>query len=241
MPVTWVMMVTINSSSATLFMVGIMYTMGRVNRAENRAFLELCEKKGWLNIFSDPTASAERWLGVIDQFFEDQIDDNRFLHWMRQYVSIRGIARSLRDYVDLFLDIDRQGRHFALSRLTRPRSDPSQQGGGIDAAAIPRVLGIGACFIVRELTRSGVLKKPWSVPHCYVPELRVRRLLAELRCLDLGDVELANADLSRKIHDELVKNMGEERAVFNNGFDLPLLAVAEREELQLRFLGHTLG
>jgi hypothetical protein len=97
---------------------------------------------------------------------------------------------------------------------------------------------MGASFVLRELMRLGLLRQPLARRYCYVPSLRVCRLLEDLGCESLRTLPLA--DRSSEIHRFLVVHLDSERATFGQAFDLPLLALAEDPELQDRLLGHGL-
>lgn len=223
-----------------LFLAGIVHTMGRTQPEAHRAFLSMCRQSGWLSIFADPDATPQQWLSIIDGYFESLVDESRFLHWMRQYVGIRAISRRLDDYIEAFMAIDRFQEPFVLDQITRTRTSASFQGGGIDAPPVERVLGMGACFVVRELVRGGVISNPNAHPHCFVPAKRVRKLISTIGLKDI-DVETgSNPNTSRKIYQFIHEHLGTEKVTFGGSFDLPLLVIAEDRELQERFLGRTL-
>jgi len=223
-----------------LFLVGIMHSMGRSKPEAHRNFIRMCEQRGWLDVFANPEATANQWIEIIDTYTEEQIDDSRFLHWLREYVSVRAVSRHLDDYVELFLSIQRFNQPFGMDEILKARASPTFQGGGIDAPPIHRFLGYGACYIVRELMRMGVINNPHAYPHCYVPVLRVRKLVAEIGHTDIDVESGSKLDKSRKIFQFLKQHLGDEEATFDRSFDLPLLTIANDQELQRKFLDHTL-
>jgi hypothetical protein len=104
-----------------------------------------------------------------------------------------------------------------------------------DAPPVSRVLGIGGCFVVRELLRRKVVEdNPDAYPHCYVPVRSTRDLLEQLGCRGLSDNGLP-WDRSRLIYAFLQERLGDD-ATFCGDFDLPLLLVSRDTELQRRFL-----
>jgi hypothetical protein len=138
------------------------------------------------------------------------------------------------------LTIDRIRGPFALDEITRTRTSVTFQGGGIDAPPIDPVLGMGVCFVVRELVRTGVISNPNAHPHCFVPAKRVRNLMA---AMGLTEIDVANGSkpvVSQQMYGFLNEHLGPEKATFGGSFDLPLLTVAEDRELQERFLGREL-
>ena len=100
------------------------------------------------------------------------------------------------------------------------------QGGGISAPPVHRTLGIGACFVVRELLRLGVVSGD-SAPHAcaYVPTKRLRDLFVRWGYPEF-DVPRADVGLSKVIHRILVEHLGVEDARFQGAYDIPLQLVA---------------
>ena len=83
----------------SLFILGALQTMGRTKPEQHRGFLQRCKQRGWMDVFADSGATAEQWIGVLDNYLDNQTNDGVFYNWMRQFVSIYQIARSLPDYV----------------------------------------------------------------------------------------------------------------------------------------------
>ena len=94
--------------------------------------------------------------------------------------------------------------------------------------------------MVRELVRQGVVKNSYAYPHCYVPVGRIRNLLYVIGCEGLEDHSKNRWLSSKIIYDFLKLHLGPEEAHFDLSFDLPLLAVAENKDLQMRFLREAL-
>src|SRR5262249_15308909 len=154
----------------TLFLLGLLHTMGRQRDHQHRSFLQLCGRRGWLDVFADPRSTAEEWLGVVDAFIDEQAEEVVFYQWIKQFVGVRVLARHLDQYIAIFREAGRLEGPFALTALTRPRTSAQGQGWMPDAPPVSRVLGIGACFVVREILRRGVVKdNPHAYPHCFVP------------------------------------------------------------------------
>jgi len=223
----------------SLFFYGITHTMGRTRVDQHRGFLKLCRERGWLTTFADPDRSPDRWLRIVEEYLDRQADSAEYYAWMSQFVGIYQLARWLDEYVEAFLQIDRMRLDFRLDTILAPRSSALFQGGGADAPSLTRVLGAGACFVVRELVRAGVLKSPWAYPHCYVPSGRVRRLLEFLGWADLDD-DGRRYEQSRAIYAFLCQHIGADRATFGGSFDLPFLTIAEDNDLQRQFLGEVM-
>jgi len=219
----------------SLLVLASMQTMGRSNPEQHRGFLRQCQRLGWMDVFADPEFPADRWIGVLEEYLKSQTNDIPFYHWVRQFVSIYQIARWLQDYVRSFLAIDQFKERFDLDRVTRPAMSQDFAGGGPSAPPLTRTLGVGACFVVRELVRANVLKSPLAYDHGYVAVGRVRYVLARLGLVDLRG-EGASYQHSPRIHQFLCNHLGAERAHFERSFDLPFLAIAEDAVLQRQFL-----
>jgi hypothetical protein len=106
------------------------------------------------------------------------------------------------------------------------------------APRLTRTLGIGAYFVMREMMRLGLLRQPLAHRYCYVPARQVCVLMESIDCPHLRSLDMAYR--SPGIHQFLVEHLGEERATFGRGFDLPLLALAEDKDLQVELLGRAL-
>jgi len=207
--------------------------MGRTRLEQNRGFIDLCERKGWLDIFSAPDLKSEEWLGVMHQFLEEKTQEIEYFHWMGQFVSIYQLAHWLPQYVSAFLSVDRLSTDsdFDLTKITQLRtSSMFQQASGFDAPPISRTLGIGASFVLRELVRLNHVrrddKRLWKC--CFVPSHRVKRLLFAIT----GDPKLDDNnngrpwELSYVIH-ELLQGFLSDKAHFDYAFDIPLLLLSD--------------
>ena len=148
-----------------------------------------------------------------------------YLQWMGRFVSIFQLAHWLHIYVDSFLAINSIKRHLELDEVTVLRASAAFQGSGLDAPPVSRTLGIGTCFVVRQLVRSGKITNPRPYPHCFVPSARVRRLMSLLGCPGL-EGNFASASERVKvpviIYRYLIKVLGETKTQFHGDFDLPL-------------------
>ena len=219
----------------SLITLASMQTMGRTHPEQHRNFLRQCAQRGWMDVFADPDFPADRWISVLEDFLGTQTYDIPFYHWMRQFVSTYQIARWLPEYTRSFLEIDKSKKRFDLDQVTRPAMNSNFSGGGLSAPPLTRALGIGACFVVRELVRADVLQSEFAYDHAYVAVGRVRHVLARLGMTKLQG-ESASYRHSRQIRDFLLDHLGPDKAHFNRCFDLPFLTIAEDPRLQMRFL-----
>lgn len=230
------------SSWLLVLLLGGFHTMGRVRPEQHRTFIEDCHRRGWWAVFTDPNPVErfEDWMGVLDQYIDQQVDQQDYEQWMMRFPIIYKLSRHLNDYAELLLGLDRYRSQFDLTAVLQPWADPDQQGGGIRAAALPRTLGIGANFVIRELIRLGVIDNPHLREHAFVPYRRVCRLIAEMGCPEAESTE-PRLRVSPLISGFLHEHMDAEKVSFCGDFDIPLRIVAEDGELQQELLGRLLS
>jgi hypothetical protein len=218
----------------SLFLIGLTHTMGRTVAEQHRGFLRRCDQEGRLDMFARSDRDPSPWMKWIDGFLDGQIDESRFLQWMKQFVGIYQLSRHLDDYVEAFLAVERLRHPFALTQVTNTRASAVFQGGGVSAPPLSRVLGMGQCFVLREIVRRGILTNRHAHPHCFVPVARVRRMLLQMGCEELSQRQRP-WEWSRSIHRFLVGHLGPAAATFHGDFDIPLQVVAEDPRLQAMF------
>jgi hypothetical protein len=220
-----------------LFLLGSLQTIGWTTPQANRNFIAECTERGWLHDIADDSSQPGRWLESLKAHTGDQESEIKYFQWMKHLVGLAIIAEHLDEYVELFLAVDRIGQHFSLDSVSSPRTSSFFQGGGPDAPPVSEVLGIGQCFIMRELVRHGVLTSAHVYPHCYVPFERTRRVVSRLGGPKLDDSGERRWDRSRRIHDFL-RGVLEHRATFDLCFDLPLWLIGDKQrpDLEQRFL-----
>ncbi|MBK5966794.1 hypothetical protein CCR95_22640 [Thiocystis minor] len=225
------------SAWLTLFLLGHFHTMGfgQGHRNQNRGFLEMCRQQGWWEqVFAraDPRNNFEAWMGVLDAYIDAQTDAQTYEHWMQRFPAIYRLACYLDDYRELMLGLPIWGWtdgdcRLAQDNVLKPRAASKLGGGGISAPPFHKTLGIGACFVVRELLRLKVVDGA-KVPHAcaYVPTKKVRVLLAQW---GYEQFEGTGADigLSKEIHAILVEHLEQpEDARFDGAYDIPLQLMA---------------
>jgi len=175
-------------------------------------------------------------MGILESYLGSQVNEAILFEWVKQFVSIFQLARWLHDYVESFLAIDQIGKPFSLDSVTRPGASELWQGGGPDAPSLTRTLGMGACFVVRELIRLGVLRSEHAFRHAFVPALRVREIFTRLGCLGIQDNSSYGA--SPQIYRFLLEKFGNDeiaKVTFDRSFDLPFLIIADNPDLQSEF------
>jgi len=206
----------------SLFVLGSSHTIGRVQAEVHRNFLVRCQERGWFDTFASPDAGADEWIGVLDDYLDDeQIGAQDFQYWHlvgKQFVSIYQLSRYLREYVAAFRYLNRASTVLELAQILNLRTSQVFQGSGLDAPPITRTLGLGACFVVRELVRLGVIRSPHAHSHCFVPVQRIRDCFVQLGCpLD----DKPGIAQSRQIYDFLRTHLSAEQATFDLNFDIP--------------------
>ena len=219
----------------SLLMLGSMQTLGRTKPEQHRGFLLNCERLGWMDVFADPDSPADRWIDVLEDYLKTKTNDIPYFHWLRQFVSTYQISRWLPAYVHSFLAIDGFAERFDLDRITKPAVSEDFSGGGPSAPPLTRALGIGACFVVRELVRGNVVKSPLAHDHSYVAVGRVRHVFTRLGLVELRSEEVSYRH-SPRVHSFLLNHLGPDKAHFQLCFDLPFLTIADDGELQREFL-----
>jgi hypothetical protein len=220
-----------------LFLLGATFTMGRQRREQHRAFLTEWEQAGWLDAFARPRLEPREILDLLRNHLDHQVDAQRYYHWLRLFVPLFQLASWLDDYAGLFVQVTRGDQPVQSTTLLAPGVAPELSGSGIQAPALRRTLGIGVCFVAREVARAGIGPGRGLDRLCYVPTGAVRWLMERLRCDRLGDGP--SVEDSAAIHEQLVHYLGEDGARFGGSFDIPLLIVAEDPTLRQRFLQAT--
>lgn len=223
----------------TLFMLGSLFSMGRVKVEQHRGFLALCQRQGWIETLakSRTDRNAQEILGILDTFFGNDKNTERieYYHWIRHFAVFYHVSHWLDSYIEIIRAMenrpDLSGR---VGQAFNVRGDAWWNGTGIDAPPFGPCLGLGAIFLIRELVRHGHLSNPNLYEACYVPKRRVVDLCCQLKLLD-NEKDLNPFIQSRQIWQGLCNRLGEEKAKFNHGFSLPLVIIADDPDLKLQF------
>ena len=86
----------------TLFLLGLTHTMGRTVAEQHRDFIRRREHDGTLRMIASSEREPSAWMGWIDDFLDRQLEDSKFLQWMKQFVGIYQVSRHLEDYIAAF-------------------------------------------------------------------------------------------------------------------------------------------
>lgn len=212
-----------------LFILGITFRMGRQTPDQHRGFLNLCRENRWIQTFADIQSDFTDWMQVVIKYFDTLVQEAEYYQWFTNLVPMFQVAHWLDDYAELFLGFEARV-NLDLDQALATRADATQQGGGIDAPPINRTLGMGACFVLRELVRANLISGEHLEQYCYVPTRSVREFLEDYLDLPFIDGDTRAAQ-SVSIQQFLVEHMGREQARFNGAFDIPLYVLANDADL----------
>lgn len=213
----------------TLFMLGSFHTMGRTIPGQHKNFINLCSEKKWLDRFADPTASPDSLLSILDEYLADPFARSSYYHWMKQFISFYQISKWLPTYVYSIVEIAKIKEPFSLDTIFNIRRNSGMTGSGLDAPPLDRGLGIGTCFVVRELLRCGFFDNVFAYEHAFVPRRAVRSVLARLGAT-FADAQ-SEPVMSKEIFRFLCDNLGNDRAHFHKSFDIPFAVLAKNPDL----------
>lgn len=213
------------SSWMTLFSIGLMQRLGRVDASQNRGFIDALITKDWWNVFCNvrPQDNPEGWMNVLKEYGESQVESEKYALWMDSFPRLYRIARWLEVYVHVFLSLDQR----APTRLLAPGADPALSGSGIDAPALTSSLRLGQHVVIRELLRAGALQSDTAKRLAYMPVQRVKNLLER--------IGYPSVERSDDIYELLTESLGN-HAWFSGNYDIPLLVLAENPGLQREVL-----
>jgi hypothetical protein len=214
-----------------LFCLGHFHTIGRQREVQHKGFIEKCLQKGWWEIFSkeNPEKRSDEWMQVLEEYIAEQVDRSEYEFWMNRFPVYYKFSRWLEDYREVLLSINRIKSFTDIGGILKTRVNADFQGGGVSVPPIEKSLGIGACFILRELKRKQIVNGSQADPFCYVPVKRTRELCAEIGCRNL--IEDGGIENSKVIHRFLCSNLGDKNADFCNCYDIPIQIMAEREDV----------
>ena len=184
----------------------------------------------------NPALGSTEWLRTVESYLDDKAQDIRYFYWLRHsFLSVAFIARHLDVFAASFRAIDLTPGRIRMRDVLASRINPHLSGTGLEAPPLGPILGIGACVVLRELVRGGVVRSVQAQPYCYPPVARVRELLGELSWDNGKGFDDSSWDVSRSIYDFLAEHLDD--PTFGGSFDLPLLALANDRDLQRRVLG----
>jgi hypothetical protein len=214
-----------------LFTLSHFHTIGRQKDVQHKGFIEMCIDRGWWDVFSkeNPEQRADEWMNVLEEYIDKQVDLSEYEHWMNRFPTIYRFARWLTEYSEVFLNLDGMEKLTDIRGILKTRTYQGLQGGGLSAPPIEKSLGIGACFILRELKRKQLLKGNQVIPFCYVPVKRVLELFRKIGCNGISETD--GIDNSKTIYHFLCQNLDEQKATFFDDYDIPLQVLAKEQKI----------
>lgn len=213
----------------TLLLRGGLESMGRVAPEAHREFVRTVSADGWLRQLAEQPRSAAATVDRLREKLDERADKLPYLHWLRYYLPLAVMARWTDDYVQTLLDFDSFSAFPGnLETLLSPRVNAEYSGGGPDAPPLYPVLGIGACFVVRELARVGLVCRQEARRFAFVPRGAVRRMVARLGGPELDENAPAWLNATR-IYDFVDEHLDE--PTFGGCYDIPLRILADDSEL----------
>ena len=216
----------------TMFALACFRSFGRKQAEAHRNFIHSGWQEGWWAELaqSEPPDCVDPWLARLNRWSAPDRLDETFHQWRRTLVDLYTIARGMNVYVELirkFPGFVREHGVVSLDEILRPGESQLARQLGLDAAPISRALGIGANWLIRELSRNKVHDRDEArlmAPYCWASTQRVREFFTALD-LDLGAT--ADTHASPRIHEFVTHHIGPERAAFDGDFDLPLQIVTQ--------------
>ena len=211
----------------TMFALACYQLFGRSQDEPHQRFIESGWREQWWDklAHSEPPGDGQPWLDRLERWSAPDRFDQTYHQWQRTLVDLYTIARGLNEYVELIRTLPRivqkEGR-VSLDDILRPSYSPQVGPLGLNAAPIHRSLGIGANWLIRELSRNGVYDSDEAnlmAPYCWAPTQRVRKFLT---ALDPSLHLTADSDVSPTIYQFVTGHVGSDRASFGGDFDLPL-------------------
>lgn len=211
-----------------LFMLGSFHTMGRQTGNQHRCFIELCDNNKWLDILATPNVSSQELVSIFDKYLDMQNDRSIYYYWMKQFISFYQFSKWLETYVYSINEINKIDEGFDIYNIFNIRTDPYMTGTGLDAPLLDKALGIGMCFIIRELIRCGFIKNSFAYKHAFVPHKRVGDIFEKLGLImtDNSIKQSHSKEISFFLQDRLDNN----RYHFEKSFDIPFFILTENPD-----------
>ncbi|HXE72159.1 MAG TPA: hypothetical protein VNO81_05825 [Candidatus Nitrosotenuis sp.] len=204
-----------------LLALGALHTMGRQREPQHRNFLKLLQRKGWmdrlLRVEEDPVGLAE----ILKQYFESRYSDSKYFRWLRYLPSLYQLSRWIYEYSACLWEFGKTSSPQRVEDFLNMSSSRLWEQSGLSAPGLRRTLGLGACFVFRELVRTGVIRNRNLYLYCYVPRRLMREAFAALTGEEL--TRGASYHTSTEIWEKLGRYLTEEDRHFGHCFDLPFV------------------
>ncbi|MCC6900974.1 MAG: hypothetical protein IT377_18495 [Polyangiaceae bacterium] len=204
----------------TLVLRARLESFGQVKPGQNRGFVELFINQGWLDAISEQGAGNDL-VTSLRRYISRDAEEVPYAAWLAPLLSVFLVSPWLDDYVRTLLAMNLQDGDVDPAQFLTPAANQAVARGVAAAPPLFPFLGIGACFLFRELKRKGVLTHPSLDSACYVPTRAVRRALSWLGAEGLRDDRGNRLEQSGAVRRFLGKHLGD-NADFGGAFDLPL-------------------
>lgn len=219
-----------------LFIHAALVPLGFNKIGRDSSFSRFLVDKGWLGTFERISSDPEALLWALDDYLDGTVESIPFHVHMRQMVAFYAIAKNLEALLHSLRETDRSRTPGAFASAFSPAANPALTGTGLTAPPLDGILGIGGCYLLRELYRRGRLTSAHGHRYAFTPIRKVRSLCATLfngsRDFPPG------AESSQKIF-VAIKTLASPLNIdptFGYAFDVPFQFLAEDDDLRARVL-----
>lgn len=199
--------------------LGACQQLGRSRPWQHRAFLSLLIERGWWGALCEPGPPPEGWVQLVDGWVEQGVDTKEYDWWRGILIAAYQARKHLDAYRRAFRAADHLLKASGPESLVLQQANPQLAGTDLEAPPFAALLKLGVSWILRELSRLGVISGPSVAAHCFPPRRALRLLLG-------FDDSAESRDLWRHIHGALGP-----RATLHGAFDIPLLYLARCPEV----------
>jgi hypothetical protein len=218
-----------------LFIQASLTSLGfnRIGRDKN--FMQFLVDQNWLRVLLNSGSDKEAVIRKIDNYVNHYVQKTEYHFQMRQFLSFLVSGKYLEEFVRSLQFANEDDSQSRFNHVLTPKADSNNQGLDINAPPLADMLGIGYCFLLRELFRKKRLTAKSGFPFAFTPTRRVRRLCEAL----FGVQNLPWRQSSQAIFENL-KLLGGD-PTFQLCFDLPLELLATDQQLRKVVLGTDLA
>ncbi len=197
-----------------LLVLGSAHTLG-MRLCQHKGFIQFLRRRGYWDTYCADSIEADDWLETLNDFLDLEEFNSEYGYWMRLFIRIYQFARYLNDYTQVFEWWNTDWNPGSIFDLTNIKTNPSFSGTGLTVPGLQKALGSGYAtglhFVCREMVRRNLIQNKNLYKFCFVPYK--------------GTAEVASSSrYSESIYESIVASIGEERATFDNAFDIALLA-----------------
>ncbi len=216
----------------TMLGLATFQTLGRIKPEQSQSFVKGGLGQGWWSELAKVRHEDDLkpFIERLRAWSEPWQVNPLFGQWRRCLVDLCMVARFLDEYRRLFRSLPRilaREGDVSLRVLLLPQHSDIAGKMGIVAAPLAPSLGIGANWLVRELTRHGVYGSEHAahvVPYGWSTAARVRRLFGKLGRNGLEH----GIDAGRTLHAIAAGWIGEDAAMFGGDGDLALHVITTK-------------